>query len=235
MEIGRLSAAAPATAEPPRPAPSRRAWTSRGCPPAKRLLDLVLAGLFLILCLPVLLPAALLLYAADPGPVILRQTRIGLHEKPFAMLKLRTMRSGDDRAQRELNRRELLGDTACRAPDGLYKPAHDPRITPVGRIVRRFSIDELPQLVNVLLGEMSLVGPRPSLPWEVALFTEEQRRRHECVPGITGLWQVMGRNRLSMPQMLALDLAYLETGSLALDLWILARTPAAVILSRNTR
>jgi lipopolysaccharide/colanic/teichoic acid biosynthesis glycosyltransferase len=105
----------------------------------------------------------------------------------------------------------------------------------VGRILRRTSIDELPQLLNVLRGEMSLVGPRPSLPWEVELYSPEQRRRHQCLPGITGLWQVSGRNRLSMPEMLALDLDYLERRSLWLDLQIMWRTPRAVLFDHSTR
>jgi lipopolysaccharide/colanic/teichoic acid biosynthesis glycosyltransferase len=106
---------------------------------------------------------------------------------------------------------------------------------PGGRLVRRYSLDELPQLLNVLRGEMSLVGPRPSLPWEVELYTPEQRRRHDCLPGMTGLWQVSGRNRLSMQEMLALDLEYVERRSLLLDLRILWRTPAVVLSGGNTR
>jgi lipopolysaccharide/colanic/teichoic acid biosynthesis glycosyltransferase len=136
---------------------------------------------------------------------------------------------------REFNRRELAGDPTLVTADGVMKPMDDPRITPVGRWLRRFSIDELPQLLNVLKGEMSLVGPRPALPWEVALFTPEQRRRQRTPPGITGLWQVSGRNRLAMPQMLELDLTYLERRSLGLDLAILARTPKAVLFDCATR
>jgi lipopolysaccharide/colanic/teichoic acid biosynthesis glycosyltransferase len=152
------------------------------------------------------------------------------------MLKLRTMHVGrDDSEHRDLNKRELLGDPGARAIDGVFKPQHDSRITAVGRFLRRFSIDELPQLFNVLKGEMSLVGPRPSLPWEVELYSMEQRRRHQCVPGITGLWQVSGRNSLSMPEMLALDVAYVEQQSLLLDLKILLRTPYAVLFDRSAR
>jgi lipopolysaccharide/colanic/teichoic acid biosynthesis glycosyltransferase len=163
------------------------------------------------------------------GPALYRQVRIGRAEQPFTILKLRTMRvDGDDAAQRAFNTREIHGDANPGTSDGAFKIERDPRITSVGQFLRRFSIDELPQLFNVISGDMSLVGPRPSLPWEVELYTPEQRRRHECVPGITGLWQVSGRNRLSMPEMLDLDVEYLERRSLLLDIWLLLRTPAAL-------
>jgi lipopolysaccharide/colanic/teichoic acid biosynthesis glycosyltransferase len=170
------------------------------------------------------------------GPAFIRQIRVGRNERLFTLFKFRTMYlDADDASSRQLNIRELLGDANPGTSDGVFKLEADPRITKLGRPLRRFSIDELPQLLNVLRGEMSLVGPRPSLPWEVELFTPEQRRRHECLPGITGLWQVSGRNRLSMPQMLALDLAYARSRSLRLDLWILCRTPGAVLFDRTVR
>ena len=203
---------------------------------SKRILDLTMASLALALLSPVLLTAALLIKVTSPGPVLSRQTRIGQAERPFAMLKLRTMHvGGDDRVHRELNKRELLGDPSARASDGIYKQQHDPRVTAIGRFLRRFSIDELPQLFNVLIGDMSLVGPRPSLPWEVELFSTEQRRRHHCLPGITGLWQVSGRNALSMVEMLKLDIEYSERQSLTLDFWILLRTPYVVLFDRGAR
>jgi lipopolysaccharide/colanic/teichoic acid biosynthesis glycosyltransferase len=183
-----------------------------------------------------MLMAVILIRLTSRGPALYRQTRIGLGERPFTMLKLRTMRiDGDDAAHRALNMRELLGDPDAGTSDGAFKLEHDPRITPVGRFLRRFSIDELPQLFNVMSGDMSLVGPRPSLPWEVELYTPEQRRRHACMPGITGLWQVSGRNRLSMPEMLALDVAYLERRSLLLDIRILLRTPYALLFDSTAR
>ena len=173
---------------------------------------------------------------SGPGPVLLRQVRIGRYERPFTMFKFRTMHDrADDRSLREMNMRELRGEPVPGSQDGVFKLQDDPRITRAGRWLRRFSLDELPQLFNVLRGEMSMVGPRPSLPWEVELYTPEQRGRHACMPGITGLWQVSGRNRLSMPEMLALDLEYVRTRSLALDLRILARTPAAVLFDRSVR
>jgi lipopolysaccharide/colanic/teichoic acid biosynthesis glycosyltransferase len=202
----------------------------------KRALDLVLAVLGLVLGAPIFLLAAVAVRASGPGPILHRQVRIGRDERPFVMLKFRTMREGaDDAALRAMNAAELNGERPPGSADGVFKLQADPRITRPGRWLRRTSLDELPQLWNVIRGEMSLVGPRPSLPWEVALFTPEQRRRHDCLPGITGLWQVSGRNRLSMPEMLALDLDYARRRSLALDLRILAATPAQVIFDRSVR
>ncbi|MGK9170253.1 sugar transferase [Inquilinus limosus] len=198
---------------------------------SKRLLDVAIAIPALVAAAPIMLVAIVLLQLADPGPVFFRQVRIGQGGRPFVMLKLRTMYVGsDDSAFREFNIRELRGE-AVPSDDGIYKLKNDPRVLPVGRFLRRYSVDELPQLINVLRGEMSLVGPRPSLPWEVELYTPEQRRRHECLPGVTGLWQVSGRNRLSVQQMLELDLIYVEQRSLLLDLKILWRTLPAVLRS----
>jgi lipopolysaccharide/colanic/teichoic acid biosynthesis glycosyltransferase len=203
-------------------------------PWSKRALDLALALPLLVLLSPVLLAGMLLVRLSGPGPILFRQERIGLGGRPFAMLKLRTMQVGnDDSAFRAFNRKELMGELEP-GQDGLFRLGRDPRITPVGHLLRRFSIDELPQLLNVLKGEMSLVGPRPSLPWEAELYTPEQRRRESVLPGMTGLWQVSGRNRLSIPEMLALDVRYARERSLLLDLWILLRTPRAVLFERNT-
>src|SRR5262245_14693944 len=199
----------------------------------KRLLDLAIAIPALIVSAPILLLAMLLMQLADPGSVFFRQTRIGRGERPFTMLKLRTMREGnDDSAFREFNTRELRGEPIPTS-DGIFKLENDARLLPMSRFLRRFSIDELPQLVNVILGDMSIVGPRPCQPWEVELFTPEQRRRHEVPPGITGLWQVTGRNSLNMRQMLALDLVYVEQQSFLLDLKILWRTAPAVLLGQT--
>lgn len=202
---------------------------------AKRIVDIAVAATALALTLPLLLAAAALIRMTSRGPVLFRQIRIGRGEVPFTMLKLRTMRAdADDKAHREFNTRELRGELDRATADEVFK-IQDSRITPVGRYLRRYSIDELPQLLNVLAGDMSLVGPRPSLPWEVELYTSEQRLRHCCPPGMTGLWQVSGRNRLSMPEMLALDVAYARSRSLTLDLRILLRTPYAILFEQNTR
>lgn len=204
--------------------------------PSKRALDLTLGILALIVFAPLLIVAAALVRATSPGPALFRQTRSGRDGRPFTMYKLRTMRNGcDDKAHREISLRELLENADPGTSDGIYKLQDDPRITKIGRLLRRFSIDELPQLFNVLRGDMSLVGPRPSLPWEARLYTPEQQRRHQVRPGMTGLWQVSGRNRLKIAEMLALDLKYVERRSLLLDLSILLRTPRAVLFDRSVR
>ena len=202
----------------------------------KRIFDLAVHCPLLVLCAPLMIGVAVLIRLTSRGPALIRQIRIGRNEQPFPMFKFRTMYlDADDALLRQMNTRELLGESKPGTSDGVFKLEADPRITKVGRLLRRFSVDELPQLLNVLRGEMSIVGPRPSLPWEVELFTPEQHRRHECLPGMTGLWQVSGRNRLSMPDMLALDLNYAQSRSLRLDLWILCRTPGAVLFDRTAR
>lgn len=213
-----------------------QALASRPGLTGKQVFDFAGAALLLIMAAPLMLVAAALVRLTSPGPALFCQTRIGLKGRPFTMLKFRTMYTGsDDARQRELNTRELRGEEGCAGRDGIFKLDDDPRITPVGQFLRKYSIDELPQLFNVLRGEMSLVGPRPSLPWEVDLYTAEQRRRHDCLPGLTGLWQVSGRNRRSMQEMLDLDLAYVKSRSMRLDVWILLRTPYAVLFGEDTR
>ena len=202
----------------------------------KRVFDLAVACPLLLLCAPLMIGVTVLIRLTSRGPALIRQIRIGQNEQPFTLLKFRTMYlDADDAPLRQMNIRELSGDPKPGTSDGVFKLEADGRITIVGRLLRRFSLDELPQLFNVLRGDMSVVGPRPSLPWEVELFTAEQRRRHECLPGITGLWQVSGRNRLSMREMLVLDLVYARSRSLWLDLWILCRTPGAVLFDRTAR
>jgi lipopolysaccharide/colanic/teichoic acid biosynthesis glycosyltransferase len=214
-----------------------KAATKTLVPRWKRLLDLSIAWPLLVLLAPAMLVAAGLVRLSGPGPVLFKQMRVGLGGEPFAMLKLRTMyhdRTTDEN-DREAIARELRGEATPSAVSSLFRPERDARITPVGAVLRKFSIDELPQLINVIRGQMSIVGPRPALPWEVEMFTPEQRRRHDCSPGITGLWQVSGRNRLSSLEMLILDRTYVEHQSLLLDLSIIVRTPAAVLFHRNTR
>ena len=203
----------------------------------KRLIDLTVATLALLVLSPLLLLSALAVWVSSPGPILFAQTRVGQGEREFRILKFRTMyRDSDDRIHRELNTRELQGDRAPPGTNcGLFRLDSDPRVTRIGYWLRRTAIDELPQLLNVLRDDMSLVGPRPSLPWEVEMYTPEQRRRHDCKPGMTGLWQVSDRYSLSMPEMLALDLEYVRRKSLMLDMWILARTPRAVLFGWSAR
>lgn len=196
----------------------------------KRIIDVVVALLLLLVLLPALLLMVLAVRATSPGPALFRQVRSGRHGRPFVMLKFRSMHANSDDAVHRTYVTALLTEEA--APDGgltgVYKLDRDPRVTSVGAFLRRMSLDELPQLINVLRGEMSLVGPRPALPWEVQLYNVEHRRRLEVPPGLTGLWQVSGRSRLTMRQALDLDLEYVSRCSTRLDLRILLRTPAAL-------
>ncbi|GIE98431.1 sugar transferase [Paractinoplanes rishiriensis] len=192
----------------------------------KRALDLALAGLGLLLLSPLLAALWLAVRLTSPGPAVFRQERLGLHQRPFTMYKFRSMSVGNsDAAHRAYVSRMLTSDgTGTERVNGLYKLDGDPRVTPLGGWLRRTSLDELPQLVNVLKGEMSLVGPRPVLAWEAALFQPEALARFQTRPGLTGLWQVSGRNMLTMPQALALDVEYVRRQSLWLDISILVRT-----------
>lgn len=204
---------------------------------AKRTFDVAFSAILVVVLMPVWLPAAVAILLTDGRPLFFQQERIGRGGSPFTMFKFRSMLvDNDDTAFREMNQLELSGDRdQAQADDGLFKLENDPRITRVGRFMRRYSLDELPQLLNVLRGDMSIVGPRPSLRWEVELFTDEQLRRHAVRPGLTGLWQVSGRNRLSMPEMLQLDVDYAEHWTLLGDLGILARTPLAVLRGDGAR
>lgn len=226
----------PADTEPDPKAPGASAPPSSGVGGrwgywlAKRSLDVVASLLLLVLLLPVLLVLALAVRLSSPGPILFRQVRAGRYGRPFLMLKFRSMRvDGDDAAHRAYVTALL---TQAAPPDGgqpgVYKLAADPRITRVGSVLRRTSLDELPQLINVLRGQMSLVGPRPALPWEVDLYEDAHRRRLDVPPGLTGLWQVSGRSTLTMRQALYLDVAYADRCSWMLDLRILCRTPAAL-------
>jgi lipopolysaccharide/colanic/teichoic acid biosynthesis glycosyltransferase len=210
-----------------------RPTTAWGYELGKRVLDITLATVLLAVSSPVLLVVAVLVRATSPGPVLFRQTRVGRAAAPFRMLKFRTMRHGcDDGAHRDYVRRLLAGE--AEAHEGLYKLADDPRVTRIGALLRRLSIDELPQLLNVLKGDMTLVGPRPALPFEAELFPDWAAPRYQVAPGVTGLWQVSGRNRLTMLQGLRLDVAYVEQRSFVVDLLILFRTVPAV-LGRGAR
>jgi len=178
----------------------------------RRLVDIIISALALLLSAPLLLGAMAAIRLESPGSVIYRQRRVGKGGRPFDVLKLRTMVDGA----------EHIGA-------GLAVNAGDSRITRVGGLLRRASLDELPNLVNVLRGDMSLIGPRPTLPAQVAQYTARQRRRLAVKPGLTGWAQVNGRAALPWPERIELDLYYIEHRSLALDLKILSRTPAMVL------
>jgi exopolysaccharide biosynthesis polyprenyl glycosylphosphotransferase len=191
----------------------------------KRAFDLVASASGLLLLSPLLGAVALVVKLTSPGPVFYRQRRVGQRGRPFTMLKFRTMREGADGQVAELRRKHGLNDL-------MFKLKDDPRVTRIGRLLRTCSIDELPQLINVARGEMSLVGPRPPLPEEVAEYEDWQFDRLEVPPGITGLWQVSGRSELSFDECVRLDLFYIENWSLAYDLYIVAKT-LPVLVSRR--
>jgi exopolysaccharide biosynthesis polyprenyl glycosylphosphotransferase len=199
----------------------------------KRGFDVVVATLMLLVASPIMLLAALAIWLTDGSPLLFRQTRVGIHGKPFELLKFRTMRSqAPDTVHREYVKEWIQRNAAERTEaDGakIYKIGLDPRVTPVGKWLRRFSLDELPQLLNVMYGDMSLIGPRPAMPYELELYQEWHRHRLDAPPGITGLWQVSGRNRLSFEEMVQLDIEYIEEWSLVGDVGILLRTLPAML------
>jgi len=187
----------------------------------KRAVDMVGAALILLVLSPLLLVVALLVWVTSPGPVFYRQQRVGRHGVPFTFYKFRTMAVGA----------HDLRDDVIGTPDDDITERYrcDPRITRVGRVLRRWSIDELPQLAHVVTGEMSLVGPRPLLVDEMPLLVDTDHRRHMTKPGLTGLWQVSGRKEVEWDERMRLDLWYVENWSPALDLVIVLRTVRAVL------
>jgi exopolysaccharide biosynthesis polyprenyl glycosylphosphotransferase len=197
---------------------------SRGQRFVKRTSDILGAAVLIVIASPILLAVACAVAITSPGPVLYKQERIGHGGKPFYMLKFRSMRLGADQELENL----LAAQGTSEVP--LFKITNDPRITRVGRFIRKYSLDELPQLFNVLGGSMSLVGPRPQIAAEVALYSTAARRRLLARPGITGLWQVSGRSTLDWEQTVRLDLYYVENWSLVGDFAILAKTVRAVVV-----
>ena len=188
--------------------------------------DLILAGIAVIVSLPLLLLIVPAIRLDSAGPILYSQVRIGKHGHPFRCHKFRSMVMGAEQMQVELS---ALNE----ATGPLFKLRDDPRRTRVGRLLRRTSLDELPQLINVLRGEMSLVGPRPNLPAETAAYEEWHKGRLAVSPGITGLWQVSGRSDLTFDEMVLLDIYYAEHWNLALDVSILLRSIPAVLRARG--
>ena len=200
-------------------------------PTWKRVLDLTGSSLGLLLSSPLFLCVALLIKWLSPGPVFFRQKRIGFNGKPFFMYKFRSMHTGVNVDVHREYIRKLIRETRRETADAevpMYKILNDNRVIPGGHLIRNTSIDELPQLINVWKGEMSLVGPRPSIPYEVEEFALWQKERLHTVPGMTGLWQVSGKNRMSFKQMVRLDIRYGRNLNLLEDLKILVRTPLTV-------
>lgn len=193
---------------------------------AKRLMDLALTLLALSAIWPLLLLIALIVAATSPGPVFFVQTRVGLGGRPFAMIKFRSMYRDAEQRRAEL---AALSDR-----EGIcLKLRRDPRITPVGRVLRRWSLDELPQLFNVLRGDMSLVGPRPALVEEVARYPAHAHLRHRVLPGLTGFWQVSGRADTGFDEMIELDLDYVRRVSVWTDIRVMLRTVEVVLSGRG--
>ena len=203
----------------------RMGWVGvvQGAYLVKRALDIVASALLLVLLAPLFLVVALAIRLEDPGPVLFRQTRVGRWGSLFTMWKFRSMYTDAEERKKELMaQNEMAGGV-------LFKMKNDPRITKVGRIIRKASIDELPQLWNVLKGDMSLVGPRPPVPQEVDQYSLSDRRRLEVIPGITCIWQVSGRSDIPFEQQVELDVQYIESQSFWTDIKILFKTVPALL------
>ncbi len=204
---------------------------------AKRALDIAASALGLLITSPVLLGAAAAVRAESPGPVLFRQERLGLGGRPFTCYKFRSMFLTADEGRHRDHVRDLIrgeGDSGQGEGEGVWVPIRsDPRVTGVGAFLRRSHIDELPQLINILRGEMSLVGPRPPIPYEVEVYEPWHARRLSVIPGLTGLWQATGWGRLSFDEGVALDLAYIDRRSFWFDLRLIGRTLWQIVRGRQ--
>ena len=203
---------------------------------ACRVLDVVLAVVLIIVLLPVMLAIALAIRLDSPGPVLFRQRRLGRELRPFTINKFRTMYSGADHSEHRSFVQQLIGGSANpqhHRYGPMFKLTADPRVTRVGVLLRQTSLDELPQLFNVLLGHMSLVGPRPCLDYEVERYPAEAFERFSVLPGLTGLWQVSGRCQLTFEEMIALDVKYVRTRTPWLYLRIILQTVPTVLFRRG--
>jgi lipopolysaccharide/colanic/teichoic acid biosynthesis glycosyltransferase len=203
-------------------------------PIARRTLDLVVACVTIVVLAPLMLAIVIAVRIDSRGPAVFRQTRLGRDKRPFTVLKFRTMYThADEGRHRDYVRSLIAGNAERRPAGGLYKLYGDDRVTAVGRFLRRWSLDELPQLWNVMRGEMSLAGPRPVLGYEVDVYPAWYDERFAVKPGLTGLWQVSGRNERTYEEMVRLDIEYVRRQSLGLDVLILARTAWTVMTRRG--
>jgi lipopolysaccharide/colanic/teichoic acid biosynthesis glycosyltransferase len=216
-----------------------RTETPRVSDVAIRILDVVVAAIMLVVLSPLLLVVAVAIMLDSPGPVIFRQRRLGKDLRPFPVAKFRTMFDGSATDSHRVHVERMIcdddDDTGDGKPVPMMKMEKDPRVTKIGGFLRRSSIDELPQLWNVLRGEMSLVGPRPPIQYEVDKYPVRAYRRFAVRPGLTGLWQVRGRSLTSFPEMVALDVEYVDRRSLLLNLKILLLTVPTVIHGKGAR
>ena len=203
----------------------------------KRIVDIIGAAFGIVIFSPFFLMIAILVKVTSRGPVFFGQERIGKDGKPFQMLKFRSMYTdNDDSLHREFVTRLIRGEIreeSGEPGEKIYKIRNDPRVTPIGRIIRKTSLDELPQFFNVLKGDMSLVGPRPALSYEVAQYDLWHCRRVSAKPGITGLWQVEGRSLTTFDGMVRMDIRYIERWSILLDLLIIIKTPFSLLSAKG--
>lgn len=206
----------------------RRWWISHADATAKRWLDIAACGFALLLLAPFAVLLALAIRLEDRGPVLYWQKRVGLRGRVFDFPKFRSMRTDSDEIRKKLEQLNEHGSAGV-----TFKMENDPRITRIGRFIRKTSIDELPQLWSIFVGHMSLVGPRPALPQEVAQYTLSDRRRLEGIPGLTCIWQVSGRSQIPFHQQVELDVLYIETRSVFLDIELVFKTIPAVLFARG--
>lgn len=204
----------------------------------KRIIDVVGSIFALVIFSPIIVLTSVVLYISSDGPILFKQTRVGRFGTTFTLLKFRSMYADSDPSIHKKHIQNFINGVdvhdSCNEEKGLFKIIHDPRVTPIGRILRKTSLDELPQLLNVLRGNMSLVGPRPPIQYELDCYDIWHRMRIlEMKPGITGLWQVNGRSRTTFDEMVRLDIRYVSNWSLWLDIKILLRTPWAMITCRG--
>lgn len=201
------------------PSVSKIRWKQLG----KRLIDLTVSTIGLAILTPFFPILWVAVRLDSPGPVIFKQKRVGQYGRLFVCLKIRTMyHNADETFHRKAIEKLWFGEKLSQKPNSQYKLTNDPRITRIGRLLRQTSVDELPQLLNVLRGEMSIVGPRPAIPYELKYYKDLHHERHMVKPGITGLWQVRGRGGISVNEMLDIDVEYARTWSLWLDLKLIA-------------